>query len=254
MANKPAAIAPIDFSELNLIMKTPRPKDSETSHEDRAKAIRDTLRDAIVDRRLNPGAKLSEAEVGSLYNVSRTIARSALQMLTFEGLVTSERNKGAFVSNPSPEEARQIFTSRRLIETGILQSAAENMTAADFAAFREQLKKETLLKADHGARARHEEIKASGDFHLMLADVAGNAILKKFMEELIGRSSLVIALYGKTGTSSCGSDDHFIILEALEAGDLDLATEKMLHHINHIEADLDLRPQTALTLKDALKL
>ncbi|WP_090069626.1 GntR family transcriptional regulator [Cohaesibacter marisflavi] len=235
-------------------MKTPRQTDSDASHEDRAKAIRDTLRDAIVDRRLSPGAKLSEAEVGSLYSVSRTIARSALQMLAFEGLVTSERNKGAFVSNPSPEEARQIFTSRRLIETGILQSAAENMSAEDFAAFREQLKKEALLKEDHGAKARREEIKVSGDFHLMLAEVAGNAILKKFMEELIGRSSLVIALYGKTGTSSCGSDDHFGILEALEAGNLDQATKMMLHHINHIEADLDLRPQSSLSLKDALQL
>ena len=69
-------------------------------NEDRAQAIRDQLRDAIVDRRLAPGTKLSEAEVGALFDVSRTVARSALQMLTFEGLVRSERNRGAFVANP----------------------------------------------------------------------------------------------------------------------------------------------------------
>lgn len=222
------------------------------NQEDRAKAIRDSLRDAIVDRRLTPGTKLSEAEVGSLYGVSRTVARHALQMLTFEGLVTSERNKGAFVSNPSPEEARQIFTSRRLIETGIVESAATCMTAEDFDAFRQHLAKETSLKTNRGAKARRDEIKASGDFHLMLAEVAGNAILKKFMDELIARSSLVIALYGRTGTSSCGNDDHFEILDALEAGDVALATRKMLHHIDHIEADLDLRSEEMLTLKDAL--
>ena len=50
-----------------------------------------------------------------------------LQMLTFEGLVRTERNRGAFVANPSPEEARQIFATRRLIEPGIATAAAERI-------------------------------------------------------------------------------------------------------------------------------
>ena len=98
--------------------------------EDRAQAIRDQLRDAIVDRRLAPGTKLSESEVGSLFDVSRTVVRAALQMLTFEGLVRSERNRGAFVANPSPEEARQVFASRRLIEPGIALAACERIAPA----------------------------------------------------------------------------------------------------------------------------
>jgi DNA-binding GntR family transcriptional regulator len=63
-----------------------------------------------------------------------------------------------------------------------------------------------------------------------------------------------VALYGRTGTSSCGHDEHSEILDALEAGDLETATSKMLLHINHIEADLDLRSKEAMTLKDALLL
>jgi len=35
--------------------------------------------------------------------------RGALQMPAFEGLVRTERNRGAFVSHPTPEEARQVF-------------------------------------------------------------------------------------------------------------------------------------------------
>ena len=80
---------------------------SDPSPEDRSLAIREALRNAIIDRRLAPGTKLSESEVGSLFDVSRTVARAALQMLAFEGLVKTERNRGAFVSNPSPEEARR---------------------------------------------------------------------------------------------------------------------------------------------------
>lgn len=235
---------------MNIASNTPTAIDA--NQEDRARTIRDALRDAIVDRRLAPGTKLSEAEVGTLFDVSRTVVRYALQMLAFEGLVHTERNRGAFVSNPSPNEARQVFASRRLIEPGIVQAAAERISVADIAGFRLHLEEEARHRIERSASARRAEIKASGDFHLMLAKVAGNAILEKFMDELVARSSLVIALYGRTGVSSCGHDEHSEILDALERGDVAHATHCMLHHIDHIEADLDLRQQEGLTLRDAL--
>ena len=222
-------------------------------NEDRAQAIRDQLRDAIVDRRLAPGTKLSENEVGALFGQPDG-ARAALQMLTFEGLVRTERNRGAFVANPSPDEARQLFAARRIVEPGIAVSAAERISSADAAAFRFQLEKETALLAELGPSARRAEIKASGDFHLMLASVAGNTILQRFMEELVARSSLVIALYGRSGASSCGHRDHLAILEALERRDGERAASLMLHHIDHIEADLDLRVKRGLALRQALDL
>jgi DNA-binding GntR family transcriptional regulator len=224
------------------------------SQEDRAQAIRDALRDAIVDRRLAPGAKLSEAEVGALFDVSRTVVRSVLQMLAYEGLVKIERNRGAFVSNPTPEEARQVFETRRLIEPGIVRAAAARLSPADIASLRRHLEQEAHFMNKRGPNARRAEIKASGDFHLKLAGHAGNAILEKFMDELVARSSLVIALYGSSGVSSCGHAEHGQVLDALEAGDVDRACRMMLHHIDHIEADLDLRIRDSLTLKDALSL
>ncbi|KGD96933.1 GntR family transcriptional regulator [Rhizobium sp. YS-1r] len=227
---------------------------TETSPEDRSLAIREALRNAIIDRRLTPGIKLSESEVGSLFDVSRTVARAALQMLAFEGLVKTERNRGAFVSNPSPEEAKQIFASRRLIEPGIVAAAVERITPADIEQFRRQLEEEERYMNERGPAARRAEIKASGDFHLMLASVAGNLILQKFMDELVARSSLVIALYGRSGVSSCGHAEHSAILDALEKGDGRGATQLMVHHIDHIEADLDLQLKQGLGLKDALAL
>lgn len=220
--------------------------------EDRALAIREQLRDAIIDRRLAPGTKLSEAEVGALFDVSRTVVRAALQMLSFEGLVKTERNRGAFVANPTPEEARQVFNSRRLIEPALALEAAQRIRPADIAAFRERLNAETQLMNQRGASVRRAEIRASGDFHLLLAGVAGNAILTRFMEELVARSSLVIALYGRTGASSCGHNDHADILAALERRDGAEAGRLMLRHIDHIEADLDLRVTEGLALRDAL--
>jgi DNA-binding GntR family transcriptional regulator len=86
----------------------------------------------------------------------------------------------------------------------------------------------------------------------MLASVAGNTILQRFMEELVARSSLVIALYGRSGASSCGHAEHMAVLDALERHDGERAAALMLHHIDHIEADLDLRVRQGLALKQAL--
>jgi DNA-binding GntR family transcriptional regulator len=222
--------------------------------EDRARAIRDRLRDAIIDRRLAPGTRLPEHEVGALFGVSRTMARSALQMLSFEGLVTIERNRGAFVANPSPDEARQVFASRRLIEPGIAAAACGRIKAADLSAFRKQLGEEARHMSERGPSSRRAEIKASGEFHLLLAAVAGNTILQRFMEELVARSSLVIALYGRSGASSCGHGEHAAIVTALERGNSNAAQELVVSHIDHIEADLDLRMRNSPILRDALQL
>ncbi|MEO3385319.1 GntR family transcriptional regulator [Mesorhizobium sp. CAU 1741] len=224
----------------------------ETNGEDRALAIRDQLRDAIMDRRLAPATKLAESEVGALFDASRTIARSALQMLAFDGLVRIERNRGAFVANPSPEEARQVFASRRLIEGGIATEACARIIPADVEVLREHLARERRFMNERGPHARRSEIKASGEFHLKLAEIGGNAILFRFMEELVARSSLVIALYGRSGVSRCGHDEHEELIEALAGRDAERAHGLILRHIDHIEADLDLAVTGSSSLKAAL--
>ena len=229
-------------------------RESAPAPEDRTQAIRDHLRDAIVDRRLAPGTKLAESEVGALFDVSRTVARAALQMLSFEGLVYFERNRGAFVCNPTPAEARQLFAARRLIEPGLAAAVTEHATAEDFARLHAHLVEEQRHLSARGPNARRAEIKASGEFHLLLAAISGNSILQRFMEELIARSSLVIALYGRTGTSSCGLDEHRQIVHLLEKGDIKSAESMIIRHIDHIEIDLDLDVRTGPALREALQL
>ncbi|CDM60929.1 MULTISPECIES: GntR family transcriptional regulator [Rhizobium] len=216
--------------------------------------IRDAIRDAIVERRLSPGTKLSETDVGNLFNVSRTLARAALQSLSYEGLVSVEKNRGAFVAYPSPEEARQIFAARRLIEPGILREAAARITPSQIQHLKQLLLEEGRLMGERGQTARRAEIKASGDFHLTLAAISGNAIMQRFMDELVARSSLVIALYGQSTISSCGHSEHGDIAAAIERSDLEEACRLMLHHIAHIEADLDLRERKSVGLKEAFDL
>jgi DNA-binding GntR family transcriptional regulator len=232
---------------------TALPQIEEDASETGTQKIRDAIRDAIVERRLAPGTKLTESEVGSLFNVSRTLARAALQALSYEGLVNVEKNRGAFVAYPSPEEARQIFAARRLIEPGILRDAAAKITPAHSRQLKRLLAKEDSLMGERGHNARRAEIKASGDFHLMLAEISGNTIMQRFMDELVARSSLVIALYGQSTVSSCGHSEHGDILAAIEQKNLDTACRLLVDHIAHIEADLDMRERKSLGLREAFE-
>ena len=226
---------------------------SADSTETGAQQIRDAIREAIVERRLSPGTKLSESDVGNLFSVSRTLARAALQALSYEGLVSVEKNRGAFVAYPSPDEARQIFAARRLVEPGILSEAAKRITPLQVQHLKQLLLEEGRLMSERGQSARRAEIKASGDFHLMLASISGNLIMQRFMEELVARSSLVIALYGQSSASSCGHAEHGDIIAAIERRDVETACHLMLHHISHIEADLDLRERKGFGLKEAFE-
>ena len=79
--------------------------------------IAEQLTEAVHEHRLQPGAKLREDEVCEIFSVSRTIVRQALRSLEFGGLLTIEKNRGAFVAKPTLKEAHEVFQARALLET-----------------------------------------------------------------------------------------------------------------------------------------
>jgi DNA-binding GntR family transcriptional regulator len=141
-----------------------------------------------------------------------------------------------------------------VIEPGILREAAKHIGQSHLQHLRQLLTEEGRLTGERGQTARRAEIKASGDFHLTLASITGNAVMQRFMDELVARSSLVIALYGQSAISSCGHQEHQDIVAAIESDDLDRACHLMVHHIDHIEADLDMRENRGSDLREALGL
>ncbi|WP_417742590.1 GntR family transcriptional regulator [Salipiger sp.] len=217
----------------------------------RAEDIADRLREAIHAHRLTPGAKLSEDEVGGIFEVSRTTTRAALQMLAHEQLVAIEPNRGAFVASPSIREAREVFEARALLEPRTARSAAERATPADIARLRAH------IDAEHAAMRSGDSGRAlmlSGAFHIQIAGIADQDTIEDFIRQLISRSSLVIALYWRRQTALCESHAHDALIEALARGDGIAAEELMSSHLVDLLSLLDLRqtPPGSLSLKDAL--
>ena len=80
----------------------------------------------------------------------------------------------------------------------------------------------------------------SGEFHLLLAEMAGNRTLQRFLRELITRESLVILAYEKPGKPSCSNHEHQLILDALMRRDGAKAVKLMLQHLENVEDRLDI--------------
>ncbi|MDF2233900.1 GntR family transcriptional regulator [Albimonas sp. CAU 1670] len=217
----------------------------------RALDICTRLHNAILEHRVSPGAKLSEDEVGELFGASRTVARQALHALAHSGLVTIERNRGAFVARPSRREANEVFEARALVEPRIATLAAQSATPAQCAALRAHLEREhETVAADDKGRA----LALSGDFHVRICDIADQQVLAGMVRALVARSSLIIALYWRRADATCESHAHLALVEALEARDGTAAAEIMRGHIVDLRSGLDLdeRPAPAMSLAQAL--
>ena len=77
--------------------------------------------DAVVDRRLLPGTKLTEATLCTIFECSRATVRAALAALEHDKIVGIEPNRGAFVWKPTAKQTRDVFELRRDLEALILQ-------------------------------------------------------------------------------------------------------------------------------------
>ncbi len=198
------------------------------------------LSNAIIQHQIPPGTPLPEDALSAAFGLSRTVIRKALQRLSHEKLVDIIPNKGASVARPSMEEARQVFEARRVIEKHLTERLASSANKEDVA------KLYALVAAESAALEsddRTERLKLSGQFHRELAALSGNAVLADFVNKLISRTSLIIALYESPGAVPCSHSEHKEIVGALERNDAKKAALFMDHHLMHIEAQIELAEQ-----------
>ncbi len=214
-------------------------------------SIAQALSLAIHEHRISPGTKLVEDELAEIYGVSRTVIRASLHSLSHIQLVEIRRNKGASVASPSLVEAHEVFEARELLEPRTAHCAAERTTSTDIAKLERHIDDEhAALEAADPGRALY----LSGLFHNEIARIAGQATIAGFIETLVARSSLIIALYWRRESALCEKHAHHALVQALADKNGKLAEELMRSHLVDLHSALDLRERNgrALSLKDAL--
>lgn len=188
---------------------------------------------AITQHKLLPNSQLVEDALAEAFEVSRTPIRNVLRRLEMEKLVTVIPYRGAFVSCPSVDEAREVFEMRRVIETSMVRKLCATVKPEQLFPI------ETLIREEH--QASHEgdivgALDVTVDIHLKLAELSDNYYYYHFLEELISLTSVIIALYG-TDQSFC--HDHVDLLAAIQQQDGEQAAHIMTEHLWQIERSLN---------------
>ena len=111
-----------------------------------AEQIATTIRQAIADGKLRPGARLLEVQMASEMGTSRAPLREALIQLEREGLVVRQPNRGTFVAELTEDMVREVAGLRGVLEGFAASLAAKRLTSEDFERL-EKILKEMLAAA-----------------------------------------------------------------------------------------------------------
>ncbi len=214
----------------------------------RAESVYRALRRAIIEQALKPGMKLPEDSIGEQLGVSRTLVREAFGRLAVEGLVELKPNRGASVAYPTLEEARDVFEVRRGLERLVAESLAGRITPSQVAELEAHVRQEEKAHEQDGP----ESIRLSGEFHIKLAKMTGNALLLRYVQEASSRCSLILAIYGRPHSTECAVSEHRQLIDALRAGDAARAADLMDHHLRAVVTRALLTPRIERDIRDVL--
>ena len=204
---------------------------------DNYKPLRDVvfenLRTAILDGNLKAGQRLMEVQLAEQLGVSRTPIREAIRKLELEGLVVMLPRKGAYVANMSFKDLIDVLEIRATLE-GLAASLAAERRSDDDVVELEKLSKEfetCVREADvEGV------LKKDVDFHEKIFLMANNKKLYQLITSLWEQVHRFRVTYVSNYDASLSLvDEHNRILEAIKAGDTELAKKYATEHIELAE-------------------
>lgn len=203
-------------------------------------AIYTRIAEAVASHRLAPGAKLGEEALGEIFGVSRTKIRQALFQLASDKLITLIPGRGAFVAQPTVREAREVFEARRTVEAAVIAMFVERAGERELAALREHIAQQQKASTGGNAKVRNHLL---GDFHNVIARLAGNEVLAEIVEELVARTSLITLLYQNTRGATESLAEHHDLMAAIEKRDTRAAVRLMTAHLDDVERGLVLKEE-----------
>lgn len=191
--------------------------------------IFETLREGILSLHIEPGTHLTEAVLAREFGVSTTPIREALQQLVQHGLADRETARGVTVHEITPDEIRDIFELRIMLEPAALRDSAHNLSEPDWESLRRHLERARDL-LDRGDIVAVAE--CNGEFHWGLVARAGNRLLLKWLSELRDRHRLISVHGWAVANHSLREwDEHCEILQAARQGQIETAAELLANHI-----------------------
>ncbi len=193
------------------------------------------LRQRILEGELRPGTQLQELTLASSLGVSRNTMREAIRILSLEGLLRRNLHRGAAVSQLSPDDVREIYQLRRMLELpavlGARRPAPEVLRDLHDAV--EQY--EEAVRTRNWTRAVHHDLRCHG----LLIRFHTNKRLDAFYRNMLGELRVGMVLVDRS------HDDpgalvpvHRKMYECLSTGKLKQCAALLEQHLEDSEARL----------------
>ena len=188
--------------------------------------------EAIFELRIHSASRFTEESLAQMFGARRSDMREVLMRLSHQHIILLRANHRPRVTEPDAEQTRQTLHARRLAEVMLVRLAGQRASAQDLKRLR------TLVENERQCAERGRAIRLSGEFHLQLAQMAGNAPLAHFLESLVPLTSLAIAQCEEQMHSCCAWQDHLAIVDAVERGNTATATMLINRHLDLLEQTL----------------
>jgi DNA-binding GntR family transcriptional regulator len=187
------------------------------------------LRLAIVECRLAPGQRLTEASIAQKLQVGETPTREALRQLVLEGLLQVTPRHGYLVAPITLRDVHELFELRLLIEPPTAAMAARNFREASLPVLQ---KLSEVGYADGSQDSVRKFLRANTELHVHVAQLSGNRRLLQLITQLLSESERLInfgMLSHPQSKQTVG--EHQQLLEALAGRDPDSARRIMDEHV-----------------------
>lgn len=194
------------------------------------------LRAAITSGELEPGRHLVETELSEMLEISRGTLREALRQLEQEGLLSAGPRGRLSVRHLDAKEIRDIYAVRAALEALAARTLCELPDRA------------TVVNALHEAidameaaqdESVEDRVESDLEFHRTLCRLTGNETLLHSWNSLEGSIRMSIMFAGREkGIRNMGVDRHREIVAAIETGDVSLARQTIIDHMESAAANL----------------
>ncbi|WP_368831772.1 GntR family transcriptional regulator [Kocuria arenosa] len=148
----------------------------------------EVLRSRIMSGTYEPGEHLVAADISGELGVSRSPVRVALQRLAEDGLVTTEANRGAFVSQWTRSDIHEVFDLRQMLEARGARLAAQFCTPEDAAELCRSVDEMTQIFDERAEDYRDRLHRNNQEFHLKIVMMARSPRTFQFVKELTDTS------------------------------------------------------------------
>jgi DNA-binding GntR family transcriptional regulator len=196
---------------------------------------------AVLDGTYAPGVALREASLADRYVVSRRTVREALLHLNEQGLVTHRHHFGATVRVLTPDDIRDLYRVRRMLECEGLRSAS-SCDGALLARLRPAMSTLQVCIDEFGVRSV-ELAEADVALHGAIIALSGSPRIDDFYQRIGAQMTHAIAVLQRSGPDDPKEaaiiiDEHRAIVDAILDAHLLDAQRLILEHINQYEATL----------------